>query len=283
MCKQNAYLIMAHTDFEILKKTISILDDKDADFYIHIDCKAKDFDLDELKKCIDKSDMYFITSSDIRWGDRIQVDLEINMLREAIKKKYKYYHLLSGVDFPLKKPEYINQFFEDHNGKNFIDFGERNQNAIDRLKYYYFFQKATGHRKSFLFYIQKILLILQKIIKVNRIRGKEDEIYKGANWFSINHDLASYVVSNFYKYDKMFDRTVCADEIFLQTMVMASPYKETVINECLREIDWKRGNPYVYQKCDYELLVNSDNIFARKFSTKIDNEIIEKLYKYLSE
>ena len=81
----------------------------------------------------------------------------------------------------------------------------------------------------------------------------------------------------------MFDRTVCADEIFLQTMVMASPYKETVINECLREIDWKRGNPYVYQKCDYELLVNSDNIFARKFSTKIDNEIIEKLYKYLSE
>lgn len=283
MCKRNAYLIMAHTDFEILKKTISILDDKSADFYIHIDYKAKDFDLNELKACIDKSNMYFITSSDIRWGDRIQVDLEINMLKEAVKRKYEYYHLLSGADLPLKKPEYINKFFEDNSGKNFIDFGERDQNAIDRLKYYYFFQKNVGRNRSFMFYIQKTLLILQKIIRVNRIRGKEDKIYKGANWFSINHNLASYIVSNFYKYDKMFDHTVCADEIFLQTMVMASPYKDTIVNNCLREIDWKRGNPYVYRNCDYELLADSDNIFARKFSTKTDNEIIEKLYQRLSE
>ena len=59
MCKRNAYLIMAHTDFEILKKTISVLDDKNADFYIHIDYKVKDFDLKEIVKL---SKNYIISS-----------------------------------------------------------------------------------------------------------------------------------------------------------------------------------------------------------------------------
>ena len=45
-----------------------------------------------------------------------------------------------------------------------------------------------------------------------------------------------------------------------------------------RCIDWKRGLPYTYKIDDYQELMNSPAFFARKFSTKVDKEIIDKIY-----
>lgn len=36
---------------------------------------------------------------------------------------------------------------------------------------------------------------------------------------------------------------------------------------CMREIDWNRGNPYVWQLEDYDQLVHSDRLFARKMNS----------------
>ena len=41
-----------------------------------------------------------------------------------------------------------------------------------------------------------------------------------------------------------------------------------------RLIDWKRGNPYTWRKQDFDELVNSDLLFARKFDIVVDNQII---------
>lgn len=71
-----------------------------------------------------------------------------------------------------------------------------------------------------------------------------------------------------------------ADEIFLQTIAYNSQLKETIVNDALREIDWMRGNPYVYTSEDEELLRNSPKLFARKFSTHVDAEIIESICQH---
>ena len=47
-------------------------------------------------------------------------------------------------------------------------------------------------------------------------------------------------------------------------------------------IDWKRGKPYVYRSADYEELMASDMLFARKFDWNIDKEIVLKLYTAIS-
>lgn len=72
---------------------------------------------------------------------------------------------------------------------------------------------------------------------------------------------------------------MCADELFLQTVAMESPLRETIIDDSLREIDWERGKPYTYRSDDYELLMSSHNLFARKFSSDIDKNIIEMVYE----
>lgn len=39
----------------------------------------------------------------INWGGHSQIKCVLIMLQEARKKEYDYYHLLSGVDIPLKR------------------------------------------------------------------------------------------------------------------------------------------------------------------------------------
>ena len=82
-----------------------------------------------------------------------------------------------------------------------------------------------------------------------------------------------------------------ADESFLQTLVYNSSfrnklYKRGIENDdymaCLRYIDWSRGNPYIWRIEDYDQLINSNYLFARKFDEKESKELIEKIYIKLS-
>lgn len=58
-------------------------------------------------------------------------------------------------------------------------------------------------------------------------------------------------------------------------------YLEGDISNSLREIDWKKGDPYIYTENDFNLLINSNNIFARKFDKVKDFNIVNLIYDYL--
>ena len=80
---------------------------------------------------------------------------------------------------------------------------------------------------------------------------------------------------------RRFRWTSCADEIFAQTVLYNSPFREKVysltLDSALRLIDWKRGNPYVWTMSDIEILKSSHCLFARKFSTIKDADIVDHL------
>lgn len=70
--KKHAYLIMAHNEFELLKRLIIQLDDTRNDIYIHIDKKVNKEIFaklkEETKKLIRYSQLYFIPRTKITWG-----------------------------------------------------------------------------------------------------------------------------------------------------------------------------------------------------------------------
>lgn len=98
-------------------------------------------------------------------------------------------------------------------------------------------------------------------------------------------------MENKEKITKVFSRTNCADELFIQTIAFNCGFKEKIyqpdLNQTanLRYIDWNRGNngnPYTFKFCDKNLLIPSDskenkNLFARKFSESIDKSIINEV------
>ena len=48
-----------------------------------------------------------------------------------------------------------------------------------------------------------------------------------------------------------------------------------------RCIDWKRGRPYVWKEDDFDYLINSQSLFARKFDVNIDKEIVDKIFGFI--
>ena len=70
------------------------------------------------------------------------------------------------------------------------------------------------------------------------------------------------------------------DEMFFQTLLLSSPLKDRIVNDNLFFIDWENPNPTrprVFEKCDFERLVNSPKLFARKFDATRDSEILDLL------
>lgn len=116
---RHAYLIMAHNEFDILEKQLILLDDYRNDLYIHIDKKVRNFDFDYYKNIVKKSNVYYVKRLDARWGDFSLVQSELILLKEATKSKYKYYHLISGVDLPIKSQYYIHKFLKNMKEWNF--------------------------------------------------------------------------------------------------------------------------------------------------------------------
>ena len=56
----------------------------------------------------------------------------MELLKAAIKGNYDYYHLISGMDLPIKTQKEIHEFFENNKGKEFIQ--ENDANIIGFIK-----------------------------------------------------------------------------------------------------------------------------------------------------
>lgn len=288
---KHAYLIMAHNNYNILKKIIEMLDDKDNDIYIHIDKKSKTIDKNKISNIPKYSKIVVIKSIDVRWSKESQIECELLLLKEAIKKNHKYYHLISGSDIPIKKQSEIHDFFNKQN-KEFIHFRNHNgiDDRIDRINYYHLFTNNIKSENKVIQVASKILheicISLQKLMHINRSFEK-NKYRDGANWFSITHKLAEYIISNEKKIKKIYNYSYCADEIFIQTLVYNSSfydnlysYKNDDYDGIKRLIDWKKGNPYNYCPDDFESIIKSDMFFVRKVQ---DEKLVDLLYKYIKE
>ena len=156
----------------------------------------------------------------------------------------------------------------------------KNKSFYNRIDQYCFLQNIIG-RNSKLQKVEQIFLILQRKLGISRTKRSKIKFFKGANWFSISHEFAKYVLEQKDFIRKNFYCSCCADEIFLQSIAVNSQFKDSIVNDNLREIDWSRGNPYTYTINDFELLTNSPKLWARKFSVKIDKSIINNLFNFL--
>ncbi len=290
----HAYLIIAHDQWELLKRLVEALDDCKNDIYINLNYKEKRI-LDDIRTRAKYSKVYFIRNCRVTWGGYSQIRCELGMLAEALGRgEYEYLHLLSGTDFPLKSQREIHQFFDRNQGKEFVHFESQSFPEYDREKIdcYYPLQEFIGkEKKSLLYKLQRCLVHVQLACHMNRHRHDGIAFYKGANWFSITGSFASYLVNRKQRIYELFKHSKCCDEIFLQTMLINSAYKENLYMEqmdndyrmCMRYIDWNRGTPYVFTNDDYRELICSDRMFARKFDYDRYPELIDRLLEHVKE
>lgn len=287
---KHAYLILCHDQWELLQILLRLLDDKRNDIYIHVDKKSK-FDPKTVDVC-EKSKVFLTERVRVQWGGYSVVKATMVLLKAATENgHYDYYHLLSGHDLPLKSQDEIHAFFDEHQGKEFISL--KPCNHMERVKYYYPTQYVFSKNNIIGRVIRKFLLIIQKRIGVDRTKKS---IFRewgiGSQFFDITDSFARYLCGNDRLISKAFHSGFIVDGMFVQTIFINSPFNEKGIRfvhpkrddnkyiydiymDINRAIDWKCGSPYVYDTTDLEMLIESDCLFARKFSLFKDEHIIE--------
>lgn len=287
---RHAYLIIAHNEFEVLAALCEMIDYVENDIYIHIDKKVKYFDPGYILNRIKQSKVIFIEPRiDVQWGNYSQIECELALLKASVGNKYSYYHLMSGVDLPLKDQKTIHSFFDLNNGVEYIQFHSKklDHDSYNKVSKYRFITKRNKTTVEKI--LDKTFLFLQ--VGVDRVKKSGFVYQKGANWFSITHELAEFVLSQEAVIKRLFSNTLCADEMFLQTIVANSKFIDRISsnnfcdnydNICYK-IDWERGNPYIFRYDDFDELIDSDCLFARKFSWSIDQKIINRIKLYVRE
>lgn len=280
---RHAFLIMAHDHFDFLKVLLKRLDDPRNDIYLHVDRKAEDFPAQEFASLLEHSRLYFTERMDVHWGGYSQTACELHLLRAAAPEHYTYYHLLSGSDLPLKTPEQIHTFFETYAGKEFLAFDPElpvPKRVLERVSLWHFFRESSSPLAE---PADHVLTLIQRFLHVNRLKRCDFQIRKGPNWFSISDNFVRYVLEHEDWIQEHFSHSVCADELFLQTLAFNSPFRAYLYDESgqtgsmanLRYVDWERGtenSPYTFQEEDRDMLLGLPHLFARKFDRDIFEE-----------
>lgn len=269
---KHAYLIMAHNEPEILKILIENIDDERNDIFVHIDRKA-DFDGSDMKT--DRAGLQILEQRiDARWGDISLVHIEYLLFETAHKKeKYAYYHLISGVDLPIKSQDYIHDFCRQNFGKEFVGFVP-DKYAKDELRskvgVYHLFPR---HYKTNSVIIKILRTITKNVQLLFGIRRNKNIIFKkGCQWCSITNNLVEYLISNKISIIPLYTYTFCPDEIFIPTACWNSPYRENIYNiyngyvSCKRYVNWENNQLRPIDDNDLPVIMSSDSWFARKFS-----------------
>ena len=193
---------------------------------------------------------------------------------------YDFLFNLTGDCYPLKTSQHIKNELENksfgfmtfwkmpyegwaHGGMNRI-----NQN-------FYFFPKKEYP------YI--------RVLRVPRIRRKLPcnlEPYGGWNWFTLPKQFVSYVVQFVEKnhsVKKFYKHSFAAGEMFFQTVLLNSQFKNKIVNDNKRYVEFIGSHPRVLTIRDFDALKRGDYFFARKFDPKIDRQIMDAIDKNLDE
>ena len=285
---EKAYLIMAHKSPKQLHRLVSRLVDGSSEFFIHIDKKV---DISPFQIFEEFGEIvHFIERFDSKWGSLGTIEPFLSGMK-AVKnssKKFDRVLLLSGQDYPIKSNEYINDFFKNSLYSVFVDYFPIPNYAkwpgSDRGGWYrvdkYFFGL-----KWYQFFCSKTMNLLSTYIPFLKRKIPDGmKPYTGQTWWNLDLYALNYILDYHAKhpeYIAFHKNTFVADELFVQ-MILANSKDEKLLksmeNSEKRFTIWEKSysaHPNILRKTDFEAILSSDDLFARKFDENVDTEILD--------
>lgn len=200
---------------------------------------------------------------------------------------YYYYHFLSGTDLPIKTKEEIYCFFELAERNNYLVCKPGAQ-FISRFKYYHNVFRSKIISIHFQETLNSILLKCQIKLKIDRTRwlfNRYPLIAKGHNWCDLTHEAVKELIHNINSIRRFCRFAHCPDELYKQIVLLNSKNENArkIASEDIRYIIWREGeiHPKVFRENDFESIMSSPALFARKFDDNIDMKIIDLIYDKL--
>lgn len=303
---QKNYLILAHKNPLQLGRMIERLDDGASKFFIHLDAKTP---IEPFAACLEGAHIRFIEPRErCVWGDFSIVRATIHLM-EAASKEQGVFILMSGQDYPIESQGYINAFLESNKDFDFIEIEPLEEKwkpkmVKDKLEHYHIlhseergnsncyapfrhcsvFQKLRTlihllkgrlSRKNF-----RLLCSLPKRVAPfeRQYAGSQFWAFSERTFYAVLHYIREHkaALEEYYKY------TSSSDEIYFHSVLMDLVAKDSTIKlkDPITYVNYfRKNNVFVTEDFD-KLTSEKGKLFARKFDTDIDIEILNKLDSY---
>ncbi len=280
------YLILAHKNAKQLNMLISrLLIEKSSVVYLHISIPQY-YDIEPL---IEKNNRVHIIKNpiDVEWGGDNILRAQLLLLNESINENADIYQFLTGQDFPIKSN--LTDFYEEHKNEVFMDWELSPVEEKVRLMYKwpYVLSKLYNKKTNIFRIIRKIRYTLLGLgfpgIK-KRMPNKYRKItlYKSMFWVTLDNETAKYVV-DYLKYNNdyfsVYQNALNAEEGFWATTIMNNNNLSSKIlsrRTLVYTSEFVNNHPKTFGIDDYNVLMKSDCLFARKFDIDYDKDILNR-------
>jgi len=267
---------------EQMARFINRLRHPDAVIYVHID---KKFPVEDFNYFFaDYKDVHFIMNRvSVGWATYSMIEATVASFKEILaeQKDFDYLNLLSGQDYLIQPINQFHNFLAQHPGKAFmhaLDVYKDWQEAISRVEEYHFDSFNIPAKYT-------LQALLNKIMPKRKMPGGMIPIGR-SQWFTISRKHIVYIVDELARnkaFVRFFKLSWAPDEMVFQTLLYNSPFKEDIVNDNLRYIDWSEGNknPKTFTIADIEPMMQSGKFFARKFNSTLDVKVLDKIDEIL--
>lgn len=303
---QKNYLILAHKNPLQLSRMIERLDDGASKFFIHLDAKTP---IEPFAACLEGGHIRFIEPRErCVWGDFSIVQATIRLM-EAASKEQGIFILMSGQDYPIQSQGYINDFLERNKGFDFIEIEPLEEKwkpkmVKDKLEHYHILHsEERGHSNCYAPFahcsVFQKLRTLTHLLK-GRLSRKNFRLlcslpkrvapferqYAGSQFWAFSertfYAVLHYIREHKATLEEYYKYTSSPDEIYFHSVLMHLVAKDSTIKlkEQITYVNYfRKNNVFITEDFD-KLTSEKGKLFARKFDTDIDIEILNKLDSY---
>ena len=300
---QKNYLILAHKNPLQLGRMIERLDDGASKFFIHLDAKTP---IEPFAACLEGAHIRFIEPRErCVWGDFSIVRATIHLM-EAASKEQGVFILMSGQDYPIQSQGYINDFLERNKEFDFIEIEPLEEKwkpkmVKDKLEHYHILHsEERGHSNCYAPFahcsvfqkLRTLTHLLKGRLSLKNFRllcslpkrvAPFERQYAGSQFWAFS-ERTFYAVLNYIREHKAaleeyYKYTSSPDEIYFHSVLMNLVAKDSTIKlkEQITYVNYfRKNNVFVSEDFD-KLTSEKGKLFARKFDTDIDIEILNKL------
>lgn len=280
---RQAILITAYHDSAQLQRLIDYFD-SDFEIFIHVDRHSNL----NLNGHILASNVHIYSRYSTPWGSVNHLNAILLLICEAARhQNLDYFHLVTGNDYPIPPLSVFKNFCETHRNENYLEFFPLPRTAWDgeggmeRINYYWLQHWLQPTRNSVGYQLTTMLIKIQRKIGLKRpFNYFNNHLYGGGTYWSISRAMINHTIEyldGHPDYLRRFHMTKIAEEIFLPNLWVNSGLPLT--NNSLRYMDWHSdgASPKILDENDYDKLVSSGALFARKIQSGISDILIKKL------
>jgi|688.fasta_scaffold00005_151 hypothetical protein len=281
-----AYLFIVYNKPLDVFNLVRLLDNGKNTFFIHFK-KGVSFTVpDDIKT---KVNVIFAKKRfKAGWAGFKVIEATIHLMQLAFESEYTfdYYINMSGSCFPVYSNSIIEKKLKtiQHSvieGIKIPNPSLQNE-GLPKIIYPWFQDELQNCNRYLKKYFHKILHVFLKIINLKRKFPAGYDPYFGSQWWALTQEAVVEVLQS-YTNNKLlyifFKRVWASDEQYIQTVVYNSPRLEgKLINQPFRYIDWNtNGPPKTLTILDYQKILQSDRLFARKIDSVISDKLIHQM------